>query len=276
MKEIFKIFKVNAQDAQKIEHAENNPHNHNFEELIIGIEGQLEHFIDFKSETISAPFVSFITKGKVHRLQPMSKNGKCNIWVLRFKSEFISETVFQLYSSFHDNANIPMGADSCFERLDMLCGMIYQEYNFITPDLAVLRQLLSTLFTVIKSERKRMNLHHHESKKIQSATFRNFLTLLEEHYKEAKDVNFYAEKLFMTVRNLNLICQEVLHKSVSEIIETRKLIEAKNLLITSDLSVSEIGYELGYKEKSYFTYAFKKKAGMTPTEFRDDILRRFS
>lgn len=62
-----------------------------------------------------------------------------------------------------------------------------------------------------------------------------------------------------------------MQQSASEIIETRKLIEAKNLLVGTEKSISEIGYELGYKEKSYFTSVFKKKAGQTPSEFRKEM-----
>lgn len=62
-----------------------------------------------------------------------------------------------------------------------------------------------------------------------------------------------------------------MEQSVSEIIEPRKLIEAKNLLITSDKTISEIGFELGYNEKAYFTNVFKKKSGVTPSEFRDEM-----
>ena len=50
----------------------------------------------------------------------------------------------------------------------------------------------------------------------------------------------------MRSRNLNLICQDILQQSVSEIIETRKLIQAKNLLISTDKTISEIGFEFGF------------------------------
>ena len=83
--------------------------------------------------------------------------------------------------------------------------------------------------------------------------------------------DFYAEKLTMSSRNLNLISQSVFGKSITEIIETRKLIEARNLLLNSGKSVSEIGYELGYNEKSYFTRVFRKKTGLTPTEYREQM-----
>ena len=98
-------------------------------------------------------------------------------------------------------------------------------------------------------------------------TFKNFLKVLEENFRRPLGVEFYAEKLFMSPRNLNIICQNILHQSVSEIINTRKLSEAKNLLAGTDKSISEIGFELGFNEKSYFTNVY----GQTPNEFRDEI-----
>jgi AraC-like DNA-binding protein len=34
------------------------------------------------------------------------------------------------------------------------------------------------------------------------------------------------------------------------------------------MNISEIGFALGYSEKSYFTRVFSKKTGLTPTDFR--------
>lgn len=276
MTELFKIFQLSAEDAEKIERETNHPHNHDFEELIIGVKGQLEHFIDFKSQIFKAPFVSFVTRGKVHRVQPSPLDGECEMWVMRFKSEFIPETTFQLYSYYHENANICLQDNDCFKRLALIARLIFQEYHQSAPDLAVIRQLLSALFTMIESEKRKQNVGNEELKKTQSITFKNFLHILELNYKSPEGVQFYADKLFMTTRNLNLICQNILQQSVSEIIDTRKLIEAKNLLITTDKTIAEIGFDLGYNEKTYFTHAFKKKSGQSPSEFRQAMRKIIS
>jgi len=84
-------------------------------------------------------------------------------------------------------------------------------------------------------------------------------------------VEYYAEKLFMSTRNLNLICKSILHQTVTETIETRKLIEAKNQLMHSDKNISEIGFEVGYNDKTHFTKVFKRRTGQTPSEFRAQI-----
>lgn len=276
MNQLFKIFSVDEAEAKKISASPDAPHQHDFEELIIGIEGKLEHFIDFKTTTLDAPFVSFVTKGKVHRVIPRLDKGKCKMWVLRFKSEFIPETTFQLYSYYHDHATIVMQRGLCFDRLVTLCEMIHAEMQQINPDLGVIRHLLSALFTMIESERKKTETDENSLNKTKNTTFKNFLKILEENYHRPEGVEFYAEKLFMSARNLNNICHRIMQMSVSEIIETRKLIEAKNLLINSDKTISEIGFELGYNEKAYFTNVFKRRTGQTPGEFREEMRKLIS
>src|SRR3546814_22365 len=145
MRETFKIFQVDAVEAKKIIASENEPHHHDFEELIIGTGGQLEHFIDFKSTVLDAPFVSFVNRGKVHRVKPVMNDGKCQMWAIRFKSEFIPETTFQLYSLYHDHASIELQTGTCFDRLDTLCRMMDDEMQQPAPDYAIIRQLLETV-----------------------------------------------------------------------------------------------------------------------------------
>jgi len=269
MNQLFYIFKLGEDEAKEIaESPFETMHKHDYEELIVGIEGSLDHFIDFRSEKFNSPFISFVTKGKLHRAKPETSDGKCSIWVIQFRSEFIPQTTFYLYSYFHSQSNIQLLKGDCFSQMGALCEMMFIASHNDIPNYAVVRHLLSALFAMIETERKKMEPDETSLLSTQNITFKNFLKILEENFRRSEGVEFYAEKLFMSVRNLNLICQNILQQSVSEIIETRKLIEAKNLLISTDKTISEIGYELGYNEKSYFTSVFKKKSGQTPSDFR--------
>lgn len=273
MDKLLQIHKINAADADRISLAPDEPHKHDYEELIIGIEGSLDHFIDHQATTIHAPFISFVTKGKIHRAIPRVENGKCDFWVIRFKSEFIAETTFQLYLYYHDYANIEAKAGSCFARLVTVCELIQAETKLEVPNYSIVRHLLSALCTMVEVERKK-TLPTTDNSQSQHLTFKNFLALLEENYKSQEGVEFYSNKLFMSSRNLNIICHNILEQSVSDIIQTRKLIEAKNLLTTTDKTVAEIGYEIGYNEKSYFSNIFKKKTGQTPSEYRSEVKKQ--
>lgn len=270
MDELFKIYKVDVNEALRIGRNDNSPHQHSFEELIIGLKGKLTHFIDYKTQDFDAPFATFVTKGKIHRIEPHLLNNECDFWVIRFKSEFMSEITFQLYNYYHDQANFELSDASQVRRLDNICSLILEETLLERPNLGIIKDLLSALFGILDSERIK-NGPYNTLLSSQNKTFQSFLAILEDNFRRSEGVSFYAEKLFTTSKTLNTITQNILHQSVSEIIETRKLIEAKNLLYTTSKTVSEIGFELGYSDKAYFTSVFKKKSGQTPTEFREEM-----
>jgi AraC-like DNA-binding protein len=150
-----------------------------------------------------------------------------------------------------------------------LCEIIHAESQQELPDQATIRHLTEGLLAMVDAERKRNLPIESLVKASQVEAFNNFLKILEENFRRDEGVSFYAGKMNMSERNLNLICKNNFQKSVSEIIETRKLIEAKNLLLHSTRTISEIGFDLGYNEKSYFTRVFHAKMGMTPSRFRE-------
>jgi len=95
-----------------------------------------------------------------------------------------------------------------------------------------------------------------------------FRKLVNSRFYSLKTAKDYARELNITPNYLNALCQEYFLKTVSEIIQERVILEAKRLLMHTSYSISEIGYNLGFKDNSYFGRYFKKAVGMTPKEFR--------
>jgi AraC family transcriptional regulator, transcriptional activator of pobA len=266
MNKQFRILEINEGLVQDIRSRTYDAHFHDFEELIIVTGGSLEHFIDFNVEVVTAPMACYVSMGKMHKLVPHTD---LRGWVINYKTEFIPDSKLNFYSNFFTSTNIPLTGGGCLNRFNNLCQIILDEYKQEFNDQATIRNLMSGLISMIDAERKRNIPVDSPGKATQSTTFNNFLKILEENFRRDAGVSFYAEKMNMSERNLNLICRNNFQKSVSEIIETRKLIEAKKLLLHTEKTVSEIGFELGYNEKSYFTRVFHTKMGITPTRFRE-------
>ena len=57
-------------------------------------------------------------------------------------------------------------------------------------------------------------------------------------------------------------------KSAQEYVQQKTMDAAKDMLTQTDKTISEIAYCLGYQYPQYFSRAFKKCTGMTPTEYR--------
>lgn len=266
MDKLFHMFEVTRELVNDLMSKPDDVHFHDFEELIIVTEGSLEHYIDFHVEVVKAPFVSYVSLGKMHKIVP---HEDFRGWVINYQNEFIPDSRLNFYPNFFTSTNIPIAPNGCTQRFINLCEIINDEYKHENPDLSTIRYLTSGLISMVEAERKRNMPVESTTKNTQIIAFNNFLKILEENYRRDEGVSFYAEKMNMSERNLNIICKNNFQKSVSEIIETRKLIEAKNQLIHSDKSVSEIGFDLGYNEKSYFTRVFHNKLSVTPTQFRE-------
>jgi AraC-like DNA-binding protein len=265
MEKLFRILEITSELAENISSQEYSPHFHDFEELLIVNEGSLTHFIDFKSEILTAPFACYISMGKMHRIEPEKD---LRGWVINYKTEFIEDSKLNFYSNFFNFTNVPLSHGPCVGRFTGLCHIINAEYQQEMQDLSTIRHLVKGLISMVDSERKR-NIPGETDRATQVTAFNNFLRILEDNFRRDEGVSFYAEKMNMSERNLNLICKNNFQKSVSEIIETRKLIEAKRMLLYTEKTVSEIGFELGYNEKSYFTRVFRSRMNVTPSHFRE-------
>ena len=56
--------------------------------------------------------------------------------------------------------------------------------------------------------------------------------------------------------------------NTSEFINTVRINQAKELMQSGNLTISEISYKVGYSDNAYFSKTFKKITGLTPGEFR--------
>lgn len=78
-----------------------------------------------------------------------------------------------------------------------------------------------------------------------------------------------ANKLSVSQRYLSDTLKKETGKTSTDHLHLYLIDEAKNILLDPNKSVSEVAYELGFEYPPYFSRLFKKKEGMSPTEFRE-------
>ena len=77
-----------------------------------------------------------------------------------------------------------------------------------------------------------------------------------------------ADRVSLSPSYLSRLFKKETGLSISEYISVQKIETAKNMLLYSDYSPSQISSVLGYPSQSYFTERFKKSTGATPLEYR--------
>ena len=103
----------------------------------------------------------------------------------------------------------------------------------------------------------------------QTELFHRFVTLVQAHSSQEREVSFYADKLCISTRYLSTIVRTVARSSAKEFIDRSVVLEIKMMLQSTDLSVQEIAYRLRFPDQSYLGRFFKKHTGESPTEYRN-------
>lgn len=85
-------------------------------------------------------------------------------------------------------------------------------------------------------------------------------------------VSYLASLLHISPRYLSDVLKEETGKTAKELIHISLISEAKNMLRSDDQTVSEIAYTLGFENLPYFSRLFKKEVGVTPKEFKKQLL----
>lgn len=100
--------------------------------------------------------------------------------------------------------------------------------------------------------------------------FHQFSDEVERHFREHWVLPDYSRQIGVSESRLNQICKRITNSSPKKIIIERVLREAKRLLAFSGKPVSEICYELGFKDPAYLSRFFKNQTGLSPLHYRNN------
>ena len=100
---------------------------------------------------------------------------------------------------------------------------------------------------------------------------RKFNELIIKHHKEQHAVLFYAEQMRITPAYLSRTVSAASGKSPLQWIGSALITEAKILLRKPDTTIKQVAYELNFGDQSSFVKFFRRHAGMTPMEYRNEM-----
>ena len=100
------------------------------------------------------------------------------------------------------------------------------------------------------------------------AIVKQYKKLVSQHFLNKRKVSDYADMLFITASHLNKLTKNETGRTAHKLIEEMLLLEAKVLIIHTNLSIAEIAYQLNFSDPSHFNKFFKKLSGVTPLLLR--------
>lgn len=98
--------------------------------------------------------------------------------------------------------------------------------------------------------------------------FNDFISMVEENFKQERRVSWYADKLCITSKYLSEVVKNVSKRTPTDWIDTYVTMELRVLLRTSNLSIKEISERLNFSNQSFMGKYFRERVGVSPSTFR--------
>ena len=100
--------------------------------------------------------------------------------------------------------------------------------------------------------------------------FESFIHQVALSFATYRDVAYYADRLCITPKYLSQTVKAATGRTAGQWIDNRVILEAKNLLKSTDLTIQEISQALNFSNQSFFGKYFKNITGVSPKKYRDE------
>lgn len=245
-------------------------HRHDFYYILVVKKGNGNHVIDFINHEINDQTIFMMRPGQVHQLN--LKAGSTG-YLIQFKTDF-------LYS--HNNAsqnhltkliqyNVYNIEAIAFGKIESILLDALREYTEKAKGYhEVLKAILGIFLIEFLRQRQSKVMPTVINNSYAQEKLEQFLELVESNSITHKQISQYADLLHLSSYQLGKITKKLLDKTPSEIINDYIILEAKRQLLATTNQVSQIAYNLGYEDPSYFTRFFKKHTNSSPEIFRQN------
>jgi AraC-like DNA-binding protein len=200
-------------------------------------------------------------------------------WLLIFHPDFLWNTPLaskiKQYDYFGYNLNEALHLSDKEET--MLTGIfqnIQQEYHSSIDKFS--QDVIIAQLELLLTYSERFYQRQFITRKISNHNILTRFTLLLTAYFKSDDlatkgiptVQFISEELHISANYLSRLLQLLTGQSTKGFIHDKLIALAKEKLSTTDLSVNEIAYHLGFEHPQSFSKLFKSKTNFTPIEYR--------
>ncbi|GAB3647781.1 helix-turn-helix transcriptional regulator [Echinicola sediminis] len=234
------------------------PHKHaGYHELIFLFKGSGQHTVGDETFEVIPPTAFYLSPGQVH-CWDFSRIPEG--YVLLFKEEILSHYPNAQKCLFDFPKQFQLSDNGDFIKL---LDEFYSGYKSNHP-----KEVLTAFLNLVIIKSLSFCKDPQAASTAHTTEFTKFKQLLNEHFKEVKQVEQFAEMMNISVKKLNKICQLSVNTTARELIKERILIEAKNLLTHTGNNVNEIAYQLNFTDSSNFVKFFKAQTTLTPLEYR--------
>lgn len=222
------------------------------------VEGGISAFMDKKLVQLKTGDIVFYHPHQIHHYE-FNGNGRITYYWLYFTGSDSSDLTDRFGFTNQTIINIGVNARLCdlFEHL--ISELIFRNRDFSFYAGTYLMQVFLEI-----SRCNSLDVHKTDT----SYRIEKSLQFLINNYRQDISIPDLASIENLSASRYRYVFKELTGKSPKEYLTDIRMFRARDLLTTTNLSVSDIAESVGYKNMLYFCRIFKQYSGMTASEFR--------
>ncbi len=247
------------------------PHYHDCAEMIYVRRGSVRVFFDNGWHALSVGELLFVPPGAIHRC--VSFHAETEQVVVGFTDELIcaadaaKKNILCPYRTGTVSTGYIFSSASIGEKMERLYAM--EGESDPSAQLSFCAEVLAVYGLLYSAWEREGLLQASRTFSPLVLAIRNYV---EEHFAANISARDLSKHLNISYSYLSKLMTRELGSSLSAYIMARRIENAKKLLLSTEKSMAEIGYECGFASSSAFIHHFKELTGKTPRVFRSEAL----
>lgn len=243
--------------------------------LIMTLRGSARALYDMVETTTTKPGELFVIMPG-HVMRPLEHSEDYTFVRVVISPNIFEDLRFALLSHDYDKFHHSPLYTLTYEQRDTLKLLVAQIDKVLSYSTEALPHRKNMLMALLAISYEYLNLFRRELDKRWNVTrhnnlFNQFCDLVITHYRESREVQFYAQKLNLTPKYFSKIIKDVTNGlSPADWIEHYIVTQAQLLLKTHPtMSIQEVAYALGFNEPATFCRYYKRVTGQTAKHYRN-------
>lgn len=248
------------------------PHWHDYCEVEFCLSGRGDHLLNNGCEAIGPGSVYILTPMDFHKVV-VGENEPLELYHISFGSFVLSSGLMQRIAQVREQ--VGRGLSACLSGFEMDSmradfEQLLREYEDRSPDgemmmRACLERLCIRILRLMGSNGKTAPLQPPVNENLAIASAVQYINY---NYRSSVTLGETARMVQLSSNYFGELFRKQMGVSFGEYLRFRRLECAHHLLAETDLNISEIARESGFKSMSHFSDTFRRRYGLTPTEFR--------
>jgi len=242
-------------------------HRHTWHELYYLLEGERRYFIDGQIYTVHEGDVILISKSTLHHTTSLS-NRQHTRFLISFSDEFIHKSMQSEVEKCFAVRHFTLTEEARRGFEDIL-DKIITEYAAKSPFSDALFQAYTTEFLVMLIQHlqadkgTRIRTKTPTEQLIESAT-----GYIQDNLQSNLTLSYVSDMYHLSQSYFSRIFRIYTGFGYNEYLKHLRIQKAAQLLLNTNMPISEIAYQCGFSDSNYFSTVFKKDAGISPIKYR--------